>query len=186
MAKVENQIDKAKKDFDSFDSEVKTLTMDRMNLAPKEEQEPLVKLSQKDIEASKDIYLKPFRSVNSREKFNEKFRSDYEFATENVRFTAEHREIIGEDIEIWTKPFPGMPAQEWKVPVGKPVWGPRHLAEQIASRKYHRLSMQQDQVVGVDGHGKYFGSMVVDKTIQRLDALPVSTSKSIFMGASGF
>ena len=46
----------------------------------------------------------------------------------------------------------------------------------------------QDKVgIGGDERGnQYYGSMAVDTTIQRLDALPVSTNKSIFMGASSF
>jgi len=53
------------------------------------------------------------------------------FQKEYVQFIAENKEIIGETIEIWTRPFGGMPAEFWKVPVNKPVWGPRYLAEQI-------------------------------------------------------
>ncbi len=43
--------------------------------------------------------------------------------------------------------------------------------------------MQQNNQMGSDGMGQYYGSMAVDTTIQRLDALPASTRKSIFMGA---
>ena len=183
---AEKELDKAEKQFDAFDQSVKEMTQDRMNLAPVSEAEPQTKLSQKEIEKSKDIYLKPRRSISSREKFNEKFREDYNFSIEYVQFIAENKEVIGEKIELWTKPYPGMMAQEWEVPVNKPVWGPRHLAERLTGCKYHRLIMQQNHTTAVDHAGQYFGSMAVDTTVQRLDAIPVNSKKSIFMGAKGF
>lgn len=180
------ELDKAEKQFEEFDSQIKEMTLDRMNEAPKQDLEPQTKIAQRDIEKSKDIYLKPHTQIGSQEKFNEKFRSDYEFATEYVRFIPENKEIIGETIELWTKPFPGMAAQMWKVPTGKPVWGPRHLAERLTGCKYHRLIMQQNVSIGNDSAGQYYGSMAVDTTIQRMDALPVSNHKSIFFGANDF
>lgn len=180
------ELDRAEKEFKAFDENVKELTMDRMNMAPKEDVEPQTKLAQKDLEKSRDIYLKPERSISSREKFNEDYRKDYDFAKEYVQFIAENKEIIGETIELWTKPFAGMPAEFWKVPANKPVWGPRYLAERIKDCKYHRLSMQQSQITGQDGMGQYYGQLVADTTVQRMDAMPVNTRKSIFMGAQAF
>ena len=50
--------------------------------APKEEVEAQTKLSSKEIAKSKDIYLKPIKTISrSKEsKFNEKFRNDWNFA----------------------------------------------------------------------------------------------------------
>jgi len=172
--------------FQEFDDNVKQLTLDRMNAAPKQDVEQQTKLSQKDVEKSKDIYLKPVRSISSKEQFNEKFRKDYNFAKEYVNFIAENKEIIGEELDMWTKPYPGMPAEEWKVPVNKPVWGPRYLAEQIKRASYHRLTMVQNASAGSDGMGQYYGAMAADSIIQRLDAIPVSQRKSIFMGSGAF
>lgn len=180
------EMDKAEKQFDKFDEEIKSMTMDRMNEAPKKEVEPQTKLSQNEIARSKDIYLKPDKTIGCREKFNEKFRAAYEFDKEYVQFTAENKEIIGETIEMWTKPFAGIPAQFWKVPVNKPVWAPRYVAEQIKRRTYHRLKMDDTQNTGRDGTGVFYGQMAVDTTIQRLDAIPVSSRRSVFMGAVNF
>jgi hypothetical protein len=138
------------------------------------------------LEKSKDIYLKPKRAVSSKEKFNEDYRKDYEFMKEYVHFIAENHECIGEAIEMWTKPFAGMPAEEWAVPTNKPVWAPRYVAEQIKSKSYHRLKMDQSVTTGLDSRGQYYGTMVADTTIQRLDARPVSSKKSVFMGAHSF
>ncbi len=180
---AEQELQKVGQQFEKFDSEVKSMTLDRMNAAPIEETEPQTKLSQKDIEKSKQIYLKPLRAIGSREKFNEDYRKEYDKNKEYVHFIAEHKEIIGETIEIWTKPFAGMPAEYWNVPTNKPVWGPRYLAEQITRCRHHRLVMK-DNVTNSDGYGQYYGTMAVDTTIQRLDARPVNTTKSIFMGAT--
>lgn len=181
------ELDKAEKQFEQFDEHLKSMSLDRMNSAPKQEVEPQTKLSQREIKKSDDIYLKPRRSVGSREKFNEKWRADYEFSTEYVRFIAENRELLGETIELWTKPFPGMPAEEWAVPCNKPIWGPRHLAERLTGCKYHRFVMNQNISTGADGAGnQYYGSMAVDTIIQRIDAMPVSNRPSRFSAASGF
>jgi hypothetical protein len=183
---AEQELDKAQEQFQAFDDNIKAMTVDRMNEAPKQELEPLAKLSQIDISKSKDIYLKPKRTIGSREKFNEKYRDQYNFAKEYVCFVAENREIIGDTIDLWTKPFAGMPAEEWSVPPGKPVWGPRYLAERIKSCSYHRLRSEENTITSQDGTGAWKGQIVVDHVVQRLDALPVSTKKSVFMGAGGF
>ena len=123
----QKELDKAEKQFEAFDQNVKEMTLDRMNAAPKKDAEP-IKMSQSEIEKSRDVYLKPHRQIGSAEKFNEKFREDYNFASEYVRFVPKNIEIIGETIDVWVKPFPGMPAQWWKVPTDKPIWSPRYLA----------------------------------------------------------
>jgi len=180
---TEKELDKVQTQFETFDKQVKEMTLDAMNKAPKLDVEPQTQMAQVDIAKSKDIYLKPHRTIGSKEKFNEKYREDYNFSTEYVNFIAENKEIIGEELDFWTKPFPGMAAQEWKVPVNKPVWAPRHVAEKIKRSRYHRLVMQQS-TTGGDGMGQYYGTMAVDTTVQRLDALPVTSRKSIFMGST--
>lgn len=178
------ELDKVEEQFDEFNQSVQQMTLDRMNQAPLQETEPQTKLSQSEIEKSKEFYLKPSRYVSSREKFNENFREDYNYAKEYVRFIAEHKEIIGEKIEMWTKPFAGMPAEFWEIPTGKPIWGPRHVAESLTKCRHHRLVMKENVVTGGDEKGnQYYGSLAAQTTVQRLDAIPVSTRKSLFMSA---
>lgn len=191
-SKAQKEIDQAEAKFEKFNEEVKALTMDRMNEAPKVEAEPQTKLSSKEIDKSKELWIKPKRTIypvnkvtGERPKFNERFRKDYEFAIEYVHFIAQNNEIIGETITMWTLPFPGMPAEEWEIPTNKPLWAPRHVAETIKKKRYHRLRME-DRPTDVSGAGTFYGHMTVDTTIQRLDAHPVNETKSIFMGASGF
>jgi hypothetical protein len=183
---LENELESAKQQIDAFEKNVNELTLDRMNAAPKEDIEPQTKLSSQDIKKSTEIYLKPTKSIARRDKFNEKLRKQYEFDKELVYFVAENREIIGEDIELWTGKYGGMPVEFWKVPTNKPVWGPRYLAEQIKSCSYHRLTMNQSVVTESGGYGQMYGALAVDTTVQRLDARPATKRTSVFMGASGF
>lgn len=182
---AEKELDRAEKQFDEFQENVNALTLDRMNQAPKLDHDPQTKLTQSDIAKSKDIYLKPARAIGSKESFNEKFREDYNFSKEYVQFIAENNEIKGETIDIWTKPFPGLPCEYWQVPANKPVWGPRYLAEQIKRATYHRMRIE-DRPTGYDQNGQYYGTLAVDSIVQRLDAHPVSPKKSIFMGSRNF
>jgi hypothetical protein len=76
-----------------------------------------------------------------------------------------------------------MPAEEWAIPTGKPIWAPRYVAERLKACAYHRLTMQQHVITEANSVGQMYGALSVDTTVQRLDALPVSTRKSIFMGA---
>jgi hypothetical protein len=182
----EKEIDKLQKQFDEFDTQVKEMTHDRMNEAPKADIEPQTKLSQKEIEKSQRHELKPQRTISDPAKFNEKFRDEWNFRKQYVQFIAENREIIGESIELWTRPYGGVGAAYWVVPVNKPVWGPIYLAEQIRKCRYHTLKMEekfsQDNYIGNSGYGAMYGKMIVDHVNQRLNAEPVHSKKSIFMG----
>ena len=180
---AEKELDKVEKQLNAFEDGIKELTMDRMNSAPKQESEPQTKIAQKDLDKHNDLYLKPHRSVAARDKFNEAYREEYNFAKEYVQFIAEHKEMAGETIEIWTRPYGGTPAEYWEVPTNVPVWGPRYLAERLNKAQYHRL-MMKDAPTERTGAGIMYGQMAVDQTVNRLTAQPVSTRKSIFMGST--
>lgn len=183
------ELDKAEKQFDTFHQQMVEGTgvvpaPKRMDLSKRHDVEMQVPLSQNQITGSKDIYLKPKKSIGSKERFNESFRESWEFDKQKVAFIAEHKEIVGETIDLWTKPYPGVPCEEWIVPVNTPVWGPRYLAEQIKRKYYNRLTMNESKQVSSDGTGTYHGQMVVEEQRQRLDCHPVTKGKtSIFMGA---
>ncbi len=185
-SQVVNELEKAKEQIDSFEANVKELTLERMNEAPRQDAEPQTRLSSNEIQKSKEIYLKPEKTVRRMDKFNEKFRESYNFDKEYVHFIAENREMIGEDLEMWTGKYAGVPCEFWRVPTNKPVWGPRYLAEQIKKCAYHRLVMKQNVITENGGYGQMYGSLAADSIIQRLDAIPVSSRKSVFSGASGF
>jgi hypothetical protein len=160
--------------------------MDHMNKIPLAEKEPQTQLSSREIAKKPDIYLKPIRSLSSKEKFNEEFRNEYNYAMEYVQFIAENYEVIGETVEPWTKPFAGMPAEQWAVPCNKPVWGPRHLAAQLSRCNYHRLKMI-DGAIGPEQNGmQQMGQIIVDSTVERVTAKPVVANRSVFMGSRAF
>jgi len=179
----QKEIDAAQENFDKFQEQIDNVSNDLSERPKSHETEPQAKLTADDWKKSEDIYLKPTRTQYPgpvpktgvmTDKFNEKFREQYEFDKQFVRFIAENAEIIGESIVIWTRPYPGMPAEQWTVPVNKPVWGPRYLAEQIKRKFYRRLKMEErsspENQIGSDGVASFYGKVVVESTIQRLDA----------------
>jgi hypothetical protein len=180
---AEKELDKCEVQFKAFDDQVKELTMDRMNLVPHVQQDGQTKMAQSDIKKSPDIYLKPHNYVASREKFNERFRKDYEYDKEYVQFIAENVEIRGESIELWSKPYPGCPAEFWKIPVNKPIWAPRYISDQLKRKFHHKLIMQESQTSGSDHNGQYYGRMAVDTTVQRLDARDIVSRTSVSMAS---
>ena len=183
---AQRELDKAEKEFDKFEREIKDCTLDRMNAAPKEETEQQTKISNREAQKADGIWLKPAKTISCKEAFNEKYRSEYNYQKEYVKFIAEHKELIGERIEKWTKAFPGQAAEYWEIPTNTVVWGPRYLAESLKKACYHRLRMDENKVVGINQAGAMTGQLVVDNIVQRLDAIPVGDRKSIFMGAGGF
>lgn len=183
---MDRELEQATKQLDTFENEVKNLTLDRMNEAPKQEVEPQTKLSTREMQKANELWIKPERKIPDNQKFNEKFREEWNFAKEYVQFIAEHKELIGETIEMWTHPFGGVGAEFWKIPTNKAVWAPRYVAEQIRKCTYHRLRMEQGNPHSYDQNGAFYGTMVADTTVSRLTAEPVSQRKSVFMGASGF
>lgn len=183
---AQQEVDKAQRQFDQIDHNVTNLSMQDSASIPKLETEPQTKLSQKDIDRSQDIYLKPSKSISVPQKFNEAFREQYEFDKIYVKFIAEHKELIGDTIEMWTHPYGGMPAEFWEVPTNKPVWAPRYVAEQIKSRSYKRLIMKEHVITENNSVGQMYGALSYESSVSRLDAQPVSTRRSVFMGADNF
>ncbi len=179
----EKQLDEAMAASDKYNAELKSLDPNKMPAA--KETEPQTKLSSKELDKAQDVYIKPNKTVSCREKFNEKYRDEYNFAAEYVHIIAEHKEIIGELVELWTKPFAGVPAEFWQIPPNKPVWVPRYVAERIKGCTYRRLT-SENKLTEQAGVGQFYGQMTVESVIQRLDAHPAAKRKSIFMGASNF
>lgn len=177
----QKELDRAEDQFAAFDTQVKEMTLDRMNQAPDQGTEQQTKISTREANKADAPYIKPLRSINSKEKFDEKYRAQHTDAWKYIRCIVENNEIIGEAIEVWTKKFPGDSAHFWKVPVNKPVYIPKLLAEQLSNCKYHRLTMDQSTISSSDGMGTYMGSMVVDNTKHRIDCRPVGFGPT-FMG----
>lgn len=184
-ASSQKQLDDCEKKFDKFKDEVKSLEHDQLRKVTIREEDSQTKLSSKEIAKNNHLYLKPERTLSDNQKFNEKFADEWEFQKQYVNFIAEHKELIGETIEMWTHPFGGKGASYWKVPTNKPIWAPRYVAEQIKRKRYVRFKTAD--VNTSQGEGvTYYGSLVAETQIQRLDANPVSSRSSVFMGESNF
>ncbi len=176
------ELDKVEKQFDDFKEQVDSLTKDRMDLSRKADLEPIHKIANKDLDKNDAIILKPSKNIRSPEKFNEKFRKPYEEDCQRMDFTAEHRELIGETIEIWVKPYPGMNAEYWEIPTGKKVNAPRYIFDKLQRTGYHRLRMDETKKVGGDGNTQYYGQMVVDNYVPRMDAFVIPAKRNVYMG----
>lgn len=182
----QQELKKVEQQFESFEKNIESLTMERMNQAPVLETEEQTKLSQKELNAKPDIYLKPINTIFAPgQKFNEKFREEYLYRKEYVCFIYEHEEIKGDVLEKWTRPYGGVPAEFWRVPANVPVWGPRYLAEEIAQMRYHRLKMV-DRPTANDGVGQFTGELVVDTIIERAKARPFKKKTKVYLGAGDF
>lgn len=180
-SQAEKELDRVEQQFKDFDANVKTLTQDAMNHSPVLETEPQVKRAQVDLAKMDYLVIKPHKTIGSKEPFNEKWRESYNFYKERVNIEAENLEVIGEVLDFWTKPYPGMPAEEWKVPVNTPVNVPRYVAERIDNCIYHELHMEQSTQTASGSEGTYFGGLAVKKTKHRLQAKPVMKKTSLFM-----
>ena len=167
--KANQELDNIEEQFNAQTEAIKAAASEPINAKKAEEVEPQTQLSAKELQKAKEIVLKPVRSISVRDKFNEKYREDYNWDKEYVRFVAEHREMVGCAIEKWTRPYAGMPAEYWEVPTNKPVWGPRYLQREINACEYVKRTME-NSIIDAHAEGAVRGAMVVDHVVNRLSA----------------
>ena len=170
ISRSEQQLEKAAEKFDEFAQQVKSLSVDEKANLPSQETEPQTKLSKKEANSLDAPVIKPNRAIFSKEKFNEKMRSEYEVRSKLVKCIVENNEIIGERIEKWTKRWPGEPAHFWQIPVNKPIYLPKFLAEELQNCCYHRLVMEEAPQTA---EGALTHSLVSKETRHRLDCRSV-------------
>jgi hypothetical protein len=172
----QKQLDAVEKQFEQFNEQVQSMTLDSMNKAPVVEREQQTKMSNREMNKTDAPYIKPVRSISSKEPFNEKYRKEWEESWEYVKCVVENLEIIGERVEKWTKRFAGDPAHFWQIPVNKPIYLPRFVADELSKCCYHRLKMDENIQRGSDGTSTLYGTMVVDQKLHRLNCRPVDAS----------
>lgn len=177
----QKELDKIKENLSEFQDSARSITLDQTRLAPKVETEAQTKIAQSEKDKMPDVYLKPKRIFPSREKFNEKFRDEYNYLREYVEFIAENDEVKGEAIDFCIKKFPGIPIEEWVVPVNKPVWAPRYVKQRIEECGY-TVFTTMDNPTAQEGGVTYYGQMVAQQRKQRLSVREVSKKKNIYMG----
>lgn len=153
--------------------EMKNLTVDEINKAPLTEVEPQTKMSKEEVEHYDAPVIKPTRSFPAHSKPSSKEKKERERGWELVKCIAENVEIYGEKIEFWLNKYLGDPTHFWEIPVNKPIYLPRFVAEHLATRTYHRFKM-------VDRSGRSFmegsssgeESLVVRETLARVTCKP--------------
>lgn len=180
-AEGQKELDKADEQFEAFKSKISSYNpLD--NRKPVEEVDPVIKLSNREMQKMDAPYIKPVRSI-SRPKgdkmpvyWNEKYQRIHDYDWEYVKCKVENKEIINDDVECWTCKYGCDPAHFWKVPVNKPVYIPRLLASQLAQCKYNKLIMQEEKIRSSDGMATYTGTMEVEQTINRINCTSVASS----------
>lgn len=172
----QKQLDQVEKQFEQFSEQVQSLNMDALNKVPVTMTEPQTKMSNREINKADAPRIRPIRSISSKEPFNEKYRKEWEHAWEDVRCVVENLEIIGERIQKWTKKFAGDPAHFWEIPVNKPIYIPRFVAEELSKCCYHRLKMDESVARENYGTATVYGTMVVEETKHRLNCRPAESS----------
>ena len=170
-SKGQAELSKVDEQIEAFKGNLTAVNIDPNN-RNSFEGEPQTKISTREAQKADAPYIKPIRSINSKEPFNEKYRKDWEEKWKYVKCIVENKELIGEQVETWTKKFAGDPAHFWKVPVNKPIYIPRLVAEQLASCSYNRL-MMQDTPTSTEGGMQYYGALSVERTVHRIDCRPV-------------
>jgi hypothetical protein len=180
----QRELEKVEDQIKTFSESMVTAGEERASL-PVREMEPQTKLSQSEINKSNILYLKPKRTFPSREKFNEKYRADFNYQSEYVDFIAENHEVKGESIDFCVKKFPGQPIEEWVVPVNKEVSAPRYVKERIQECGY-TIFTTADNTVASEGGVKYYGQIVAEERRARLSAREISRVSRISMSTKIF
>lgn len=182
----QRELDRAEAQMNTFTENLKDLSENQFkHHAPTLNTDQQTYLSSNEIKKSIDIHIKPSKSIGCRNKFNEDYRSQYEYMKEYVHIIAEHRELRGQTIELWTKFWPGVAAEYWEVPVNKPIWVPRYVSNRIKECGYHTFAMDETRQTERNGMGTMFGAMIVTNYTQRLDVHEVTDRHSISMKPKG-
>lgn len=178
----------AQKELDKIDNHfneaVKSLAEKVANPPKLVEEEQQTKLSSREVNSFDAPYIKPTRQIASKEQFNEKYRAQYDFDKEYIRAIAENLELVGTTCEFWTKPYPGLPAQFWQVPVNKPVMIPRYVAKRLAECSYIRYMADdnRNQATGTEGGHQFYTNMIARETRRRLDCRPAGNTMISMFG----
>lgn len=167
---AQKEVDRLDAEFNAKEKQMSEMTQDAMKDAPLKELAPQVKISKEALEKTDAPKIVPCltRAANGKKKSEQDALRKR--AWEYIKVIAENNEVIGEDIEFWHKPMiAGEDLHFWKIPVNKPIYVPRHIAEHIRSRKYHRLKTDENIRVETNQFGDMMGRMIATETRQRLD-----------------
>lgn len=166
---AQKEIDRLDAEFNAKQQQMSSLSQDEMNKAPIAETEHQTKLSKQEVKQYDAPEIKPSQTIPGIGKRKPEQDNLRRRAWELVKVVAENCEVIGEKIELWHKaPFSGEPCTFWQIPVNKPIYIPRFLADHLMTRNYHRLVMQETPVEN-NQYGQVIGQMIASETRRRLD-----------------
>lgn len=132
---------KGLENVEKLSEQMSSLTQEEIKKAPMANEEPVMLLSKEEIAAYDAPVIQPSRSFPTKSKPNPKEAKERRRGWEYVKCIAENLEIINEKIEFWHNKFLGDPCYFWEVPVNKPIYLPRFIAEHLSTRHYHRFTM---------------------------------------------
>jgi len=169
------EVDRLETEFQEKAKQMSSMTQDEIATAPVKETESKVEMSKKEIIQFDAPMIKPSHKIHGIGKPKAEQEGLRKKAWEYVKVVAENLEVHGETIEFWHKPpYSGEPCCFWQVPVNKPVYVPRFVADHLSTRCYHRLVMQE-KTTNL-GHGEITSTLVATETRRRLDCRTVGFS----------
>lgn len=168
---AQKEVDRVEKQFNEQSERMQNFTQDKMQNAPVKEVAPQTEITKgqfmrEDAPRITPVHAYPSRGGTKKPEQDGLRRKAWEY----VRCICENLECPGEDLDFWLKPpLSGEDCNNWKIPVNKVVMIPRHVAEHLASRKYHRLYMDENITVMDTGFGQMKGQLTASKTVHRLN-----------------
>jgi hypothetical protein len=167
---AQKEVDRLETEFDAKAVQMASLTQDAMNEAPVNELEPQTKMTKAKILEADAPKIVPSMTRTANGKKKPEQDAIRKRGWEYIRVIAENVELPGEKIEFWHKPmWAGEDCHFWQIPVNRPIYVPRFVAEHIRSRKYHRLTMQNEMTVETNQFGEMKGKLIATEVRQRLD-----------------
>lgn len=139
---TERELDRVEEQISSYEEKINSLEPASLTTDKPIETAPQTQISKKQIEMTDAPWIRPSKTFSSRAKPLPQLEADRKRAWEYVKVIAENKEIQGEMIEFWLLKFPGDSHCYWQVPVNRPIYVPRMVAEHLASRNYTRWRMR--------------------------------------------
>ncbi|HEX5553450.1 MAG TPA: hypothetical protein VFX43_09400 [Chitinophagaceae bacterium] len=172
MAKTTKELESAAIAATKMQEQMSALTQDAMQSAPLHEVEAQTKMTKKQVEEYDAPVIRATKSMPSTGKALPQEAQAREDGWKYIKCIAENNEVVGEMIEFWYKKFSGDPIYFWQVPVNKPIYLPKHVAQHISDRKYHVMKMQSKPIHEV-AFGEPMDRLVCQETRRRLDCRSV-------------
>ena len=140
--KIEQELDKVEGQIANIQENILSASPAAIEAkAPEPSNDRIWDLSYREFKAADAPKITYTRMFAPASKPNPRCEAERKRGWEYVKCQCENFEIIGEKIEMWLCKWPGDPYTYWEIPVGKPIYLPRWVAEHLSTREYRRLVM---------------------------------------------